>query len=387
MASISIRSEPLSRGAWKLLAIVLMSLGHAQIASAQTKPEPAKARDGNRPLVKRPDVQNAPASSFAKVVEAHFNEWDLNHNGSLEASEIDQLMNRGEIRGDAAAALATIKRRERVIPIAERDRYAASEGQLTGSIGDAEPIDPEDPSRGGMRIVPYEGVFRSNLRSLETLNRKLFAGDGPNFQSMRQGPIGDCYFFSMAGYLAAREPRKIRRMIVPEADGGYLVQFFDGEQVRVPAPTEAELLLNNSSSSLGDGVWLAVLEKALGEKMRLAGIRPMSSAEDTDAMASGGTTGLIIQLFSGNHDTEIRLREERYLRARLNLLRRVLPPVLANGMLAGAEMGKQPPGGWKKVPGLGYGHAYAILGYDPATASCSGTPGAKIFSPGGPRGP
>lgn len=323
-------------------------------------------------------------SSFAKVVAAHFAEWDLDRDGRLSASEIDRLMNRPDVRGDAAAALAAIKRRERAASAAERDRYAATEGQLT----DPEPVDPSDPERGGKDVIPYDAMFRYYVHSLSTMSRKLFAGDGPNFQAMKQGPVGDCYFFSLVGYLAAREPKRIARMIVAEADGGYLVRFFDGERVRVGAPTDAEILLNNSPSSLADGIWLAVLEKALGEKMRRAASASNRTREATDAMAAGGTTGLIIRLLSGHRDTEVRLREPRYFHPRLDLLRRVLPQVLAKGMLAAAEMGEEPPAGRAKAPGLGYTHAYAILGYDPATdVIMLWNPWGEDFTPSGPEGP
>ena len=93
---------------------------------------------------------------------------------------------------------------------------------------------------------------------------KLYAGEGPDFSVMKQGPIGDCYFFCMTGYLALKHPNKIRHMIQAGPSGGYTVQFLDGETFPVPAPTEAELLINNSSSSLSDGIWLCVLEKRWG---------------------------------------------------------------------------------------------------------------------------
>jgi len=343
----------------------------------------ASSQEADPPVDPGSQVRRNPSTTFAKVVESHFAKWDLNHDGILEASEIDALMNRQDIRGEAAAALAAIKRRERAIPLAERAQYTASMDQLTGPASDPEPVEPSSPRR----IVPYELVFRHNVRTLSTLNRKLFAGDGPNFREMKQGPIGDCYFFSLTGYLAAREPKKLMRMITPEPDGGYLVQFFDGEQVRVAAPTDAEILVNNSASSLDDGIWLAVLEKALGKKMRRLVSAPKRTSEATDAMALGGTTGLMIRLYSGHQDTKIRLRESRYVRPRLDLLRRILPQILARGMLASAEMGKKPLEGLPKTPGLGYGHAYAILGYDPATDRIMlWNPWGQNFTPSGPEG-
>ena len=103
---------------------------------------------------------------------------------------------------------------------------------------------------------------------LGTLVPRLFAGNGPDFLVMKQGAVGDCYFFSLTGYLAARKPEKIVRMIVLEPGGNFNVRFFDGEVIPVSAPTEAEMLVNNSASSLSDGYWLCVLEKAVGKRMR-----------------------------------------------------------------------------------------------------------------------
>ena len=76
-----------------------------------------------------------PGKRFAEVVRAHFAEWDLNRDGRLEAQEIDRLMNRHTIRGEEAAALAAIKRRERTTPLAERAHFSTSLAQLTGAAG------------------------------------------------------------------------------------------------------------------------------------------------------------------------------------------------------------------------------------------------------------
>ena len=123
---------------------------------------------------------------------------------------------------------------------------------------------------------------------------------------MKQGEVGDCYFFSLTGYLAARKPEKIVRMIVLEPGGNFNVRFFDGEVIPVSAPTEAEMLVNNSASSLSDGYWLCVLEKAVGKRMRATTKNQAKrTAEATDAMAGGGGTGMMIKLYSGHRSQAI----------------------------------------------------------------------------------
>ncbi len=175
---------------------------------------------------------------------------------------------------------------------------------------------------------------------------KLYAGEGPDFSVMKQGPIGDCYFFCMTGYLALKHPNKIRHMIQAGPSGGYTVQFLDGETFPVPAPTEAELLINNSSSSLSDGIWLCVLEKALGERLRKISKDPAKrTAEPTDAMAFGGSTAAVMTLYSGHKAKVIKLRDPKQASARLQELRHDLSATLAHGRMVGLEMGAPPPTG------------------------------------------
>ena len=61
-----------------------------------------------------------PAPTFAEVIGRYFDVWDLNHDGLLDSSEIDRLMKLPSIRGEAAAALAATKLRERKLRAAER---------------------------------------------------------------------------------------------------------------------------------------------------------------------------------------------------------------------------------------------------------------------------
>ncbi|MBX6312261.1 MAG: hypothetical protein IRY99_04980 [Isosphaeraceae bacterium] len=347
-------------------------------------PAIARSEDGSP----RPRAETLQAArSFGEVVRACFAAWDLNHDGRLESVEIDALMPRQSIRGEAAAALATIKLREREVRATERPHFAISLEQLTNPQADEGEAHPVDAARKGLHHFRYESHYRRNLGVLATLVRRLYAGRGPNFQVMRQGPIGDCYFFSLTGYLAARTPQKIAHMIQPQADGHYLVRFGNGVAVRVPNPSEAEVLVNNSSSSLEDGLWLPVLEKALGMVMRARASAPKRTAEATDAMASGGPTPLIIHLYSGHRSHRISLRAGRDAPLRIATLRRSLPEVLARGMLAGLNMDHSPPHDGKKIPGLGYNHSYAILAYDPRTDLVTiWNPWGNTFHPKGPEG-
>src|SRR4051794_39482374 len=54
-------------------------------------------------------VPTTKPAQFAAVVEGHFDQWDLDHNGELSADEIDRLVRDGDVKGDEAGAAAALK--------------------------------------------------------------------------------------------------------------------------------------------------------------------------------------------------------------------------------------------------------------------------------------
>ncbi len=287
---------------------------------------------------KTPPSPSSP--QFADVVHDHFEAWDLDHDGKLEAREIDTLMTKRSIHGDAAAALAVLKLRERRTPASIRKGFTLTSQDVDGLDSLTDDGAAIDPAKGPPKPFHSETQFRRYRKTLQTLVPKLYAGEGPDFSVMKQGPIGDCYFFCMTGYLALKHPNKIRHMIQSGPNGNYTVQFLDGETFPVSAPTEAELLINNSSSSLSDGIWLCVLEKAIGERLRKISKDPAKrTAEPTDAMAFGGSTAAVMTLYSGHKAKVIKLREPKQASARLQELRHDLSVTLAHGRMVGLEMG------------------------------------------------
>ena len=329
----------------------------------------------------------APTSSaeFADVVHEHFADWDLNHDGKIEGSEIDKLMTRRGIRGKAAAALAVLKVRERRTPAAVRRGFTLSPEDVDGldKLADPVPLDPAKPAK------PFhsEAQFKQYAKTLHSLVPKLYAGSGPDFSAMKQGPIGDCYFFCMTGFLAAKHPNKIRQMIHTAPNGLYTVKFLDGETFTINTPSDAELLINNSSSSLADGLWLCILEKALGQRLRARTKDPAKkTAEPTDAMASGGNMVTVMTLYSGHKIKSIKVRDPQHASERLREIRQELPTTLAQGRMAGVGMAGV-RAGLQKVPSWGYNHAYAILAFDPESDRVTvWNPWGQDFQPKGPEG-
>lgn len=79
--------------------------------------------------------------TFEETVARNFRAWDLNHDNFLEIGEIDRLMNAPSIRGDEAAALATIKIRDRKLRAGERSRLVMGLDEQSGRV-ESELLEP-----------------------------------------------------------------------------------------------------------------------------------------------------------------------------------------------------------------------------------------------------
>jgi len=81
--------------------------------------------------------------------------------------------------------------------VAERTHFSTSLAQLAAQATSQGKAIAADPARGGPLPFSYEAHFLLNLKVLGTLVPRLFAGNRPDFRAMKQGAIGDCYFFSL----------------------------------------------------------------------------------------------------------------------------------------------------------------------------------------------
>ncbi len=111
---------------------------------------------------------------------------------------------------------------------------------------------------------PVAGYGYANFSS-----RQVFV-DGPEYNDVRQGGVGDCYFLAALASLAQTDPVMIRQMIAPLGDGTYAVRFFSGGQakyVRVDAdlPVYSGMSLAYANLSPEGELWVALAEKAYAE--------------------------------------------------------------------------------------------------------------------------
>jgi hypothetical protein len=99
--------------------------------------------------------------------------------------------------------------------------------------------------------------------------RPLFM-DGPEYNDVIQGQVGDCYFMAALSSLAQSDPGLIRQMIAPLGDGTYALRFYRGGQevyLRVDAQLPTYLYTRQKYAQLTpDGeLWVALAEKAYAQ--------------------------------------------------------------------------------------------------------------------------
>ena len=124
-------------------------------------------------------------------------------------------------------------------------------------------------------------------------SRPLFV-DGPQYNDIRQGSVGDCYFLAALASLADADPSMIRQMIAPMGDGTYAVRFYSGTQA-VYVRVDAWLPASGDSPAYArltpaDELWVALAEKAYAQFR--------NGTNDYSAL-SGGWMGDVYQAVTG----------------------------------------------------------------------------------------
>lgn len=102
---------------------------------------------------------------------------------------------------------------------------------------------------------------------VETVRRPFADVESPlasiRMECVKQGPIGNCYFYGAVGAVLSVNPSAIREMITDNGDGTYSVTFPGKDRIEVAAPSDAELFLFPKPGT--HGTWMWILEKAYGQ--------------------------------------------------------------------------------------------------------------------------
>ena len=313
-------------------------------------------------------------SPFAKVVLAHFEKWDLNHNGILEPEELDRLVTKRSIHGDAAAALGTLKSIQRrgkfnlpKLDIEYFNTYArlAGEKKLKGQ-------------------PPFEGQFNAARKRIAASDRVVFPPGQPSLTAIHQGSLGDCFFIAGLGSMLARDPASIKQLITLQKNGDYAVHFPGTKTIVVAPLTDAELAL--TSTTEGHGLWLNLLEKAYGQ------LRNESLQDDkktlcaTDAICKGGSPRVVLQDLTAHQAKRMDLHPTLKVPVPAEKIAEELHQLLVNTirarrLLCADTLSEQ------KGKNLPSHHAYAVLNYDGKTRTIYlFNPHGNTFEPKGEPG-
>ncbi len=310
------------------------------------------------------------AAQLDQLLNACFNLGDRNHNGRLEAREINWLIENPAVQGNMAAAAVILHQH---LPQDDEDGAAYTREKVSALA--AQPQARREFLRAHQRILAS--------------NRALFLPGDPNLATFQQGRLGDCYLLSTVGALVNRAPGAVRAMIRPLAANAYEVVFADGERIPVPPITDAELVLG-AITGVDHGIWLCVLEKAYaalreGKPPTMNGHQLEASETLGHDLLSGGRTGPVIEQMTGHRAADApvarwaaedpKLAADRLHQIFINLTRK--RRVITAGTLRDANV---------ELPrGIKHAHAFAILGYDPTRRL------VRLFNPWGnelrPEGP
>lgn len=328
-----------------------------------------------------------PAPSFAQAALHGFDLWDANRDGTLTEEEVDRAALDPRFHDEDAAVLAALH----TYLAAAFDAPRLTKAWFTAYRPTKFKVPVEAPGAEKKRLRRAYAATPGSLQSgfvadLRRLRKggttSLFEGDGPSLADIRQGKLGDCFFLAPLGAVVQRDPAAVRRMIRPSG-AGYEVAFGDGTKVRVAGPTDAEIAMGGSS--VADGLWVRVMEKAYGSRKFAEGEAATRIARDE---LGGGNSGVAARSLTGREFVRVDLGggrqklDDATLASRLAQVRRDLPRALADRrlVLTGTVKGDAPTS-------ITPNHAYAVLGFDPATDVVTiWNPHGNDFKPKGPEG-
>ncbi|MEQ1631587.1 MAG: C2 family cysteine protease [Planctomycetota bacterium] len=348
--------------------------------------------------------------TFAEVTRTCFAAWDRDGDGTLQPLEIDALCVRADTVGEEAAAIASLKRVIRsgkyAVPpltVAEltkarpspagrtRARPPAADAAAAGDAARAgasdtdrsdspEPSPTSGPSAPALRQPNFQSSFANSLRRIRSTKRELFVDPTPDLDACRQGPLGDCFLVAAVGAMVARDPLELMRRVEPKAEGGYVVHFGNGRTVEVAPLTDAELALSGTTGD--EGLWLPVLEKAIGSLRQELDPAKYATDTATDAISKGGSTASMIRLLTGHTTVRIGLEKRPKSTEKDQSGNAVLQPSQPAGdhealaarvrteVAAALRAGRLVASSTRQEAqpkGISGKHAYAVLAFDAAT--------------------
>jgi len=234
--------------------------------------------------------------------------------------------------------------------------------------------------------------YARSLKKIQSAKRGLFLDAEPDIDACRQGPLGDCFLVAAVGALTYRDYHDLRDMIRESPDGSYVVTFGSKREVTVPALTDAQIGLTSSTG--GEGLWLAVIEQAYGTVRKESMPADKKTEEASDAISHGGSIASSISILTGHTTASVTMRK-RFEKAvadgkdtapLIAEIRAKLVEAMKQKHLAGAGTDSTDKG-LKFPPGINAKHAYAVLGFEAETDTVTlWNPHGNTFKPKGEPG-
>jgi Calpain family cysteine protease len=285
-----------------------------------------------------------PHSAFVATVEKNFVKWDTNHDGALEANEIDAAVADPSNQGQAATAAATL------------DWLQSAPGFTRFGAKELRADEAQVRKQGDSNDDSTMRYFDGRLSTFEHATSLYGKAGVPSINDIDQGQQGDCYFLSALGSKVQKDPQSVMNMIASNPDGTYTVTF-SGGSVTVPPPTQAQAA--EAASTASGGRWVQVVEDAYAQYVKQK--NGDSNPNPYEAIGNGGAMGTamidvgapsvqVYNLGSGGSDGIGSPAQ----------LGTTLSSALASGqsVLASTDQPKD---------GLPGGHAYTVEGFDPTT--------------------
>jgi hypothetical protein len=304
----------------------------------------------------------ATSAEFLAQVKQHFAAWDADSDGTLTVAEIDRASADPQFKGDAAAALAALKRGSRFSKLKSPELNNDQIQQFATEKGEDKPDLTGMYSQGVSRLA-------------KVTKRDLFARGTPQLSTIHQGRLGNCFCLAPLGAVVHTRPEAVVAMFQTQDDGRIRVTLGKNTTTVAP-PTDTEIA--RTASNEDAGLWVNVYEKALGQLRNEAKPEGERASSPIDVLAKGGSAGTILSYITGHEITRFSFKfaKEKDLSdadraAKLKDLREQLQTAVREKRLMTCGTLKT------TVPGITGNHAYAVLGYDAKTDA------VKVWNPFG----
>jgi hypothetical protein len=236
-------------------------------------------------------------------------------------------------------------------------------------VASSAPTSPSSPQNTVQIIEPAAATPYSPVSG------SLFGTNGPSYQDVRQGAVGDCWLLSSLAAVAARYPSDIKNMFTYQGTavengatvGLYKVRFFNNAGTAEYVTVDTELPSGGSyyDNPAGGILWVALAEKAYAEANAAGYVTTQSPGSDSYTALSEGEPYWALQAITGKASSYSTSTNYNNVGAAW---------AAGKVVVIGSDTNPASP---EIVPS----HAYAVINYN----ASSSTP-YQVYNPWGPSG-